>query len=99
MHVAHLIVCDQHNVCKMVHVQSASLEKQKHILLHSAVAKGGAEGGGGRAPQYLWRDEEKRVTIGKFPIYKSCFLKLDTFAAILRNEKFKEFQEFFLRTP
>ena len=47
MHVAHLIVCDQHNVCKMVHVQSASLEKQKHILLHSAVAKGGAEGGGG----------------------------------------------------
>ena len=44
MHVAHLVVCDQHNVCKMVHVQSASLEKQKLILLHSAVAKGGAGG-------------------------------------------------------
>ena len=95
MHVVHLVVCDQHNVCKMVHVQSASLEKQKLILLHSGAVARGGDGGG----EYLWRDEEKRVTIDKFPIYISYFLKLDTFAAILRNENLKEFQGFLPRTP
>ena len=67
MHVVHLVVCDQHNVRKMV--QSASLEKQKLVLLHSAVARGGA----GKGPIIVERWNEKSNNRQVSHIYELVF--------------------------